>query len=811
MNTFENLRGDVRLALRALRRAPGFAVATLLMLSLSIALNVTAFRALDTMLLRGYPLVRDNDRLLYITERSPRAGCCVSFFDFEQWRNESTAFEDMAFMAPHSISLAEGDGDARTFWANAWTPNIFSLLGVAPSLGRDFRPDDAVPGAAPVAIVSHRYWQTRLGGRPDVVGQSVRIDGAPVTIVGVTPEGFGFQGDNDVWLPLVNDAALRERVLNGGSAYGRLAAGATQAQARAQLEAINARLAREYPDTNRDVRPIVDNYRESRGAAATLFYGSLWLGAWFVLVIACTNAANLALARAQERARELSTRVALGAARSRLGRQLFLEHLMLAAVAGAAAWWISTFATRAWAAATGTLGAAYDYSPSAVTWIYAAALTLGSAAAIAAPPIARLWRLDVNESLKGASRGTTMNLGARRLAGALVVVQMALAVVLISGAGVLARSVWNIVTADVGVESPERVVVARVELPRERYGRREARADFAAALQASLGTLPGVEAAALSNGLPTDDHEPREVEIDGRAGERPVTPIFTPSPGYFAAVGAGVVAGRDFADADRLESAPVALVNQRFAETYFPGDSAVGKRIRVYEKYALEPGAWMTIVGVVSNVMQNESTRQQFRPVLYVPFAQQPHEWAWLFVRSPQLWDGLATSVRTAVRGLDPKLEITGYSTLEEALGLDSSRLLGPVRDLPKNAVVAPIYAALALLLAAIGLYAVVARSVTQRQAEMGIRMALGAAPAKILRLVVAEGMAPVVVGLIAGLAASLGVNQILRAQLVGVAPYDAATLAVAPLILIGVALAGCLRCARTATRVDPAVVLRRD
>lgn len=804
---------DLRQGLRLLCRSPGFAAATLLVLSLSIALNATAFRVLDTVLLRGYPLVRDNHRLLSIDERSPHGGCCVSYFDYEHWRRETRAFQGMAFMAPRSISLAEDDGDGRTLWTTAWTANVFRLLGVSPVLGRDFTPADTVPGAPPVMMASFRYWQTRLGGRPDVVGRTVRIDGAPVTVIGVMPERFAFPDRSDVWLPLVETPELQRRILNGGVVYGRLAAGATEAQARAELEVINERLAREYPDSNRDVRPVVRNYRASRGTGAMIFYGSLWLGAWFVLGVACANAANLALARANERSREWSTRLALGAGRWRLVRQLFVEHLVLAALAGLAAWWLAAAGTRAWAVATNTIDSAYDYSASTSTWTYFLGVTFGATVFITLAPVTRLWRLGVNGALHDATRGATTSLHARRLSTVLVVVQMALAVILIAGAGVLGRSMWNVVTADVGVTAPERVLIGHVTLPRERYRTPESRAQFFDGAQARLGAIPGVETAATGNALPTDDFEPRAVEIDGRSRERHGTPIFASGPDYFRAIGAGVVSGRDFTTADRSGAAQVALVNQRFADAYLPGQSPIGQRIRVYEKYQLAPGEWRTIVGVVSNVMHNDSTRQQFQPAVYVPVAQHAPESAWFFVRATQVWNGLAGAVRAELRGMDPKLEVATPSTLAASLGFDfeSARMMGSVRDLSKHAVIAPIYATLALLLAAIGLYAVVARSVGQRRTEMGIRMALGATPWEIRRLVVTSGMAPVVAGLLIGIVASLGVNGVLRAQLVGVSPYDAVTLGVASLVLIAVSLAGCLWPARSAMNVVPAAALHQD
>lgn len=802
---------DLRFSLRSLRRDRGFAVAAVIMLALAIGLNQTAFRVMDATLIRGYRMVKDNPRVLYITEQLPGAGCCVSYFDFEHWRDEARAFQEMAFMAPRSISLAEGDADARTMWASAYTPGIFHLLGVAPLLGRQFEPADTVPGSPPVVIASYGYWQTRLGGRRDVIGHTVRVNGQPATVIGVMPAAFNFMS-GDVWLPLIDTPQLHERVPNGGEVFGRLAAGATEAQARAELEAINQRLAGEYPSSNRGVLPDVRDFGESHGQQARLIYRSLWAGAWFVLWIACANIANLALARSESRSREWSTRMALGAGRGRVLRQLFLEHFLLAALAGIGAWPLSAASVRIWVATTTSQNSApFDYSANLNTSMYLAVIVFASAVLITLAPVARLRRLDLNGALKGESRSATMTLRTRRIAAALVAGQMALAVILIAGAGVLGRSLWNVLRADAGVRAPDRVLMGHIALPRERYRTPESRLAFFDAFQARIRELAGVQIAAMGNARPLDDFEPQAIEVDGRPASRYVTPIFATGPGYFEAIGARIRAGRDFRSTDGQHAPAVALVNQRFADAYFPSENPIGQRIRIYEKYHLEPSEWRTIVGVVSNVMQNDTTRQQFLPVAYVPLAQQPGESAWFMARTAQAPEGLSAAIRAQLRELDPKLEITGYSTLAARLASPSAAGFGTMQDLSRNAVIAPIYAALALLLAAVGLYAVVRRSVGQRTREIGVRMALGAAPGQIQSLIFTAALTPVLAGLAIGLAGSLAVNRILQSQLVAVSPYDPLTLTLAPLVLIATAILGCVGPVREALRIDPAGALRHD
>jgi len=481
-------------------------------------------------------------------------------------------------------------------------------------------------------------------------------------------------------------------------------------------------------------------------------------------------------------------------------------------VAGIGAWLLSAAGVQAWvAAATNQNSAPFDYTANAGTSFYLAAIALVSAVLITLAPVFRLRRVDVNGALKGESRGSTITLRARHISAALVAGQMALAMVLIAGAGVLGRSLWNVLKADVGVKAPERVLMGQVALPRSRYSTPESRAAFFEAFQTKVAATAGVEIAAMGNARPVDNFEPQAIEVDGRPASRYVTPIFALGPGYFDAIGASIQAGRDFVSADRLHAPAVALVNQRFADVYFPGENAVGQRIRIYEKYHLEPSEWRTIVGVVSNVIQNDVTRQQFLPVAYLPLAQQPSESVWFFARTTGVSESLAVSIRAQLHELDPRLEIREYSTLEARLTAPATAGFGRMQDLSRNAVIAPIYAALALLLAAVGLYAVVRRSVRQRTKEIGVRIALGAAPRQIRCLVFADALIPVFGGLAIGLAGSVAVNRILQSQLVAVSPYDSITLTIAPLVLIVVAILGCAGPVREAIRVDPAGALRHD
>jgi predicted permease len=803
---------DLRDAWRGLAGDPMYSLAAIVILSLAIALNATAFRVVDGTLLRGYSLVKQNDRMVFVDEIFPNPGCCVSYMDFEAWRAQAHSFQDLAFGVPRAMTVGESADRGRDIWAVAVTANAFHALGVQPKLGREFSARDEVPGSPPVVIVSYGYWLAHLGGRAGVIGHSVFVNGAPATIVGLMPEGFDFPGASEVWVPVLLTPDLHTTVANGGYVFGRLKDGASEAAARTEVETINARRAVEFPATNRGVRPVVTNFMKSAaGPNGRVIYGSLWAGALIVLGIAWGNLTNLALARAQGRLREISTRMALGAGRGRVVREWLMENLLLAVVAGVLGWWASAWSIRLWAATTVTAFESHYYTPSLTAAIYVVLVTLLSALLITAAPMSRLGRLDLNGALKGEPRGGTMGLSARRLSAALVTGQMALAIALMSGAGVLGHSLWNVLTADIGVRSPETILVGQVALPRGRYPSAGSRIAFFNSLDARLAAIPGVTSAAVASGRPADDFEPRPVELEGALGSIHGAPVFPSGPGYFRTIGAPILAGREFNATDGPESSAVALVNRIFAETYFPGQNAVGRRIRLYEKRNPSPGQWRTIVGVVSNVMQNDVFRRHLLPVIYVPFAQEPRTSAWFFARVPFISDGLAAAVRAQAGQMNPGAEVTDFATLKTSLGIQYGKGSSDFMGLSKNAIVAPVFAALALLLAATGLYSVVSRSAIQRTKEIGVRMALGASARKVERLMLREAMTPVALGLVLGLVASLAVNRILHSQLVGVSPYDAPTLVVAPLVLILVALIASARPVRRASRIDPAGALRHD
>ncbi len=811
---------DLRFTLRGLRRDRTFTLAAIAMLTLAIGLNTTVFTIVDAMLFRGFPLVKRSARVLFLQETTPTGGCCLSYADFEEWQVEAHTFDGMAFVGSGPIALRDGNGRPIDIRATTVSVNAFGLLGVPPLLGRDFTSADAVPGAAPVAILNHRFWESRFGKRADIIGLTVHINGAPATIVGVMPERFDFviPIEDDLWLPLVVTSEMHRRDftgVRGFGAIGRLRDGASLKTARAELETINRRLELAYPATNRQLVPKVATHSEfNSGRDAAMIWGSLWAAAWFVLLIACANVANLSLVRTMGRWREFATRIALGAGIGRMVRQIVIESLVLAAVAGTFGWWITTWCIHTWITVTASRYQALDYAIDSGTVAYLVAISVVAAIVCSLAPISRILQPGVNGALKGDARGVTQGLPGKRLSAGLVAGQMALAIVLLSGAGVLVRSFVSIVGAETGVRDPEHILVGSMRLPSDKYPTGASRLRYVDRAEAALKSTAGVDDESVAGTIPVKyGGGSRAFEIEGRPtssdGEEPIGFLRTGS-NYFRVVGAPAISGRDFNDGDRATTLPVAIVNESFVARFLPGQSPIGMRLRDVVRGT--PAQWRTVVGVAPNVLQNDPLRQQFKPLVYIPFQQEaPTSRSFFMARTNVPPQQILEAVRAAVQSIDPDVLLEEFDTMRGSFAFARDFMDAEHSELGKHAKVAPIFAAIALLLAAIGLYAVIAHSVSQRTREIGVRIAIGAASRDIRRLILSEGMRPAAFGLIIGLMASLGVNRLLQSQLVGVSPYDPVTLATAPVVLVLVALVACLVPTRRAQRVDPAVALRHE
>ena len=798
---------DVSYAVRALRKNPGFTAVAVMTLALGIGVNATVFTVTKAALFAGFPMVKDNDRVLYL---SSGRGCCVSYPDFEDWREQAKSFERMAIVHGSGRILTDMSGFTRSYDVTEVSVDTFRVIGQKPFLGRDFNRSDDTPGAPPVAILTYGFWDRRFGKDPSAVGRTVRMNGAPTTVVGIMPQGFLFPQKQEIWVPLIPTTEVRRRnARDNWFAFGRLAPGATVASARAELETIGRRLGAAYPLTNqgRNLLPYVQTFNEF------FFFGnenevywSMWGAVGFVLLIACANLANLMLARALGRSREISLRIALGAGRWRIVRQLLIESLLLSGLGAVAGWWIAKWGVHAYEAADRGPGMSswriLDYSMDYRVLAYIVAISVGTALLFGLAPALRISRLDVNSMLKDGGRGATGGGSGKRLSALLVVGEIALAVVLLAGAGVTIRSFLNVYNADIGVRKADLLTMS-VNLPQTRYPTAESRIAFYDRVKASLEAIPEVESVAFANRVPAGgsssfQYELAAVESDEK--HSPVVSALIVSPGYFRAMGTAMLSGREFSDFDGTAGIPAAIVNERFATRYWPGENPLGKHLRLFD--GKKPGAWLIVVGVAPNIAQNSALRQD--PLAYLAYRQNPAGNMEAMARTRVPPGRLVTAFRRAVQQIDSDLPVLGPRTLDERLEMNywSKGLYG---------VLFLILAAVALLLASVGLYAVTAHSVTGRTQEMGIRMAIGATARDVRRLVVVQGMRPVGIGLVLGLAASRGVNRALKSLLVQVSPDDPTALAVASAILILAALLGCLIPARRAMRVDPVIALRHD
>jgi putative ABC transport system permease protein len=805
-NFVEALRLDVACALRTLRRSLGFAVVAVAMLALGIGINAAVFTVAKAALFDGFPLVHRNDRLVYITTTKN----AVFYPDFQEWRAQARSFDGMALVRGVFHTLNDDSGAPETCFTTQVTSNTFQLLGVKPFLGRDFSSADEQPGVEPVVILRYEVWVRRFGANSAIVGQTVRIDGIPTVVIGIMPQGFSFPADQDLWMPLVpSPAALRRDNFYAVYAVARMADGVNIDTARAEMETIGRRLASAYPRTNQGVAPVVESFEELFiGANAARLYTMMWGAVGLVLLIITANVANLLLERAIGRSREISIRLALGAGRGRIIRQLLAESLILSILGGVIGGWIAKTTLRIYALSARSNGVSglLSYTIDQRVLSYLVAISIGTGLLVGLTTAAQLTKLDIESTLKDESRSITGGKHRRRLSDLLVSVEMVLAVVLLASAGVVTHSFLNVYTADVGVNAAK-VLTMSLYIPPERYPTSEAEISFYRDLGTRLQAIPGVESVGFGTAAPTD-FTPRlayelEPAVSIEEQSRPNAGYFAVSTGYFRTLGARIISGREFDDSDRASRMPVAIVNQRFASRNWPGDVPLGKRLRLFVP-GREATPWLTVVGVVSNVIQNDRTRQAVDSVVYVPFEQRPQANMFAFARTTVPPASVAGAIRRQIYAMDPYLPVPALMPLTDRF----DRAYAFERN---TTMLLLTFAVIALLLASVGLYATISHSVSRRVQEIGIRVAMGATSRDILELVFKPAVLPVGSGLAVGLAVSFAGNQLLKSQLVGVSSADPIALIGASAALILSAALGCWIPARRAVRVDPVVALRHE
>ncbi len=814
-----DLFSEVRQAFRQLVRRPGINALAILSLALGIGVNSSMFSLVNAILFDKPPL-RELDRLVEVyTSDSDRFPFATSSYpDYLSARDGISGLDGLAAFSVHLASYDEGE-HTRLLFGEVVSGNFFEVLGVRPALGRNFLPEeDRTPGTHPVVILGDGFWKREMGADPDVLGRTLELNGLGLTIIGVAPQAYrgtipGLAAD--YWIPMQMHDALAERPRlerRGSRSFflkGRLAPGANLEQVQAQFDALAAGLAAEYPETNEDrtftLVPTVDvvinpGIDDPIRAVAGLLLTVVGL----VLLIACSNIANLLLARAADRRREIAVRLALGAGRGRLVRQLLLESLLLAFLGGALGLVLAVGLTRLVVSFQPPLPIpfALDLGVDGHVLVFTLLIALGTGLACGLVPALRASRPDLVPALRDESLG--VGRGHRRLGlrNVLVVVQVMLSTLLLLGAGLFLRSLGQAQSIDPGFDLRQGAT-AMIALG---FGGRTSEAEgrvFYDQLLERAEALPGVTSAALAGHLPLGMNvESRSLEVEGRLevrdSEDPEVDFNVISSGYLSTLGVAIPWGRDFTDRDHAQAPGVVIVNEEAARRFWPGDSALGKRVRFS---AEEP--WLEVVGV-TETGKYRTFGEAPRPFAYRPFLQEYSPLMTLVVRGEVEEATLLHQVRREIEALDPSAPIFDLRTLSQHLGT----MLFPAR---MGAALLAAFGLLGLLLASLGLYGVVAYSVARRTREVGVRLAIGAGQRDVLRMVIKEGMALVVLGMALGVLAAFGLGRLIAKWLYGVEAYDPLTFLVVIGVLSAVALLANLIPARRATRIDPMVALRYE
>jgi putative ABC transport system permease protein len=807
---------DIRFAFRLLVRDRGFTIVAALALALGISATTTLVTVVNAVILRGLPIA-DSTRLVAITMRDPRnRQLAMSYPDFEDWQRASHSFSGMTLMLPVAFSVSDENHLPEQFSGPFTTANLFTVIGQRPFVGRDFTAEDDRPGAAPVVILGYGMWQARYGGDPGVIGRTIRVNGLQPTIVGVMPPDMKFPPNSDMWMPLSQTPTPRVegRGIRSFSLIARLADGVTLEQARAELTNIARETARAYPESNQDLVPEVVTYQErANGRQTPVVYWSLLGAAIFVLLIACANVANLLLARSIHRAREVGIRVAIGANRLRIVRQLLVESVSLAAIGGVLSVPLVMLGVRLFDWMTRDAGRPYyvTYSIDASIFALIASICVAVGVAFGLAPAWHSARADVNTVVKEGSVSTGGLHGQQRWVGMLTVSQVALAVVLMSGTGLLIRSVLNQYEMSLGLQT-SRVVAMQLPLPGSKYPTSADRFAFMQRVDERLAAVNTIDAASTTTNAPLGGGAAAEIVIDGRAlgtAERaPLVTMLAIGSRYFDVLRSPLLRGRPFTDIDGLPGRNVAIVNQRLAELYFGGLDPIGHRIQLSQNSNIRtisgtPAAALTIVGVSQTIRQRNTRELESDPVVYVPrpSVAQPNR-ATLLVRTARNEAETTAVLREEIRALDPDMPIFNVRTLEADLANQRWPLIviGSTFGL---------FAGIGLVLSAVGLFGLTSYSVARRMSEVALRMALGALPRNVLWLLFGRVVTHVTVGLALGAVGSYALGQVLQGMLVQTSPAEPLVLAGVGFVLLVVATLTCLVPARRATRIEPVAVLR--
>jgi putative ABC transport system permease protein len=806
----ESLLRDLRYGLRTLRKSPGFAAAGIVILGLGIGVNSAIFTVVNAVVLRPLPFA-DADRIVRLWHTPPQSTFpgmrtfALSPANFLDWEAQSASFAAMAIYRGGQPTLT-GHGEPTAVLSLRASASFLPIFGLQPVIGRGFTVEDDREGGTPTVLLSEAFWRSRFGADPTILGQTVRLNLTAYTVIGVVPAP-SFLDEVQVWMPLRwGPTEIGERANHNYRAVAKLKAGVPVAQAQADLDAVSARLAQQYPAENKDWGALVVPLQEDLVGDARLSLLVLLGAVALVLLIACANLANLLLVRTHGRAREIALRGALGASRGRVVQQLLAEGLLLGIGGGAAGFVAASYGVDALVAVFGSaLPRAQEIAVDGRVLAFTAGLSILTGLLAAFFPAWRLSGQDANEVLKqGASRGSSAASDGRLRQG-LVVSEVALALMLLIGAGLLMRSLTSLRSVDPGFDA-RNVLTASVGIPMTKYDTELKRNQFFDGLRQRLAALPGVESAAFIESLPLQGGSTQYVTVEGappvQDSEKPTVAVRLPSPGYFATARIPIKAGRDFTEADAFGAPGVIIVSERTAQRFWPGQNPLGKRIAL----SMMSDEMREVVGVVGEVKMNglDAGAAESETALYAPAAQFAFNGASLLLRTSVPPESLTTALVGAVRAADSELPVLDIQTLEHVVE-DS---LG---QRPTAMWLLAAFAGLALALASVGVYSVLAYTVRQRVREIGIRLALGAPSAGVLRMVVVDGLKPTLAGVALGLILAAALVRVLDTLLFGVSAHDPRTFTQVAAIVVAVGLVATLLPAWRATRVDPIMTLRAE
>jgi predicted permease len=807
---------DIRFAARLLVKDKWVTLAAATALSLGIAANSAVFTLVNAVLIRGLPFDAPEQIVALSSRTTDGRFRGISIPDFEDWKASSRLFDAAALSFTANLNVSDDSGQPADRYSGPYiSTDIFRIIRQHPILGRNFTPDDDRLGADPVVMLGYGIWTTRYGSDPSIVGKTIKINSLPLTVIGVMPRDMRFPPNSDLWIPfsqLSPGLRVLRRDARNFNGIARLKPGVTIEQARAELSAIGRALTAQYPDTNKDVAGWVRSFDEAvNGDPLRVVFGALMGAVAFVLLIACANVANLLLARAAARSREISVRVSLGATRWRIVRQLLIESVLLAVLSGAIGLLLSIGGIRLFDAATAATGQPYYmvFTLDGVVFAYLAAVCLGTAVVFGLAPALHVSRTNVNDLLKEGGRSGGAGMRARRWTAVLMVAELALTLVLLGGAGLMMRSFLNLYRADFGIETAN-LTTMQLVLPDRSFPTPQLRAAFIQRVQERVDQMAEIEVGTISTNAPLGGGNARPLAVQGRdlptAEAAPRVTTVGISAKYFETLGLRPARGRALNERDGQPGQDNVVINQQLASMHFAGEDPIGRQIQFMAEgsSAGDPAPWLTIVGIAPNVRQRQAQERDPEPVAYVPYVLQPSQVPTLIVRSRAPLAAATDRLRNEMRTLDPDMPLFNVLTMDERLAQQRwpFRVFGAMFA---------IFAAIALALSAVGLYAVTAYSVSQRTQEIGVRMALGAQPGQVLWLILRRALVQLSIGLAIGVGGAIGVGWLLRSLLVQMSWLDPITLTAIVAVLVAVALAATFSPARRATRLDPVAALRYE